>query len=701
MHLETGARLHPESYRLLERNREVHLGKGSQRPISLSTWIFNYRSILSNPSQNTTMRNFAFWKWASNLVRGRDRQKEKGREPEASHPTEQGPSRWWFPYPLIAGTCGPIASAFSVCALTVPWRVATLGQEVQELANYIDNPKWLIGVNAAQLAVALISNLFLFLNMAGRVRFSIAQCIIIIGWYISSVSLIALTATVATLLKFASPSEYALTQAYYYAVFSAVLYFFVATMMVVTVFGFYKGHYDEEFKLTVRRRSLMIQTSGFLFYLLSGAAVYAHIEDWKYLDAVYWADYTILTVGIGDFAPSTHVGRSLLFPFATGGIIIIGLIICTIRSLVVDRGKVKMGTILVEKLRQRVLKELQKGQKGGTLDSVDFNLSRNTYEAEFHGSRQEFELMRQIQDQAITKRRWASLLISASAWFVLWFVSASIFKATEKAQSWSYFDSLYFTFTSLLTIGYGDFYPTSPAGKAYFVFWSLLAVPSLTILISNMGDTIVRKIGDVLLWAGDLAIFAPEGGFKASFKRADYRATKATRFKSDTHETDSTILDNTSHNAQTFPEFDSKPSAITTQILSPAAKSGVREAALTRERRKNLLCLLVKEIGAVITHAKSYPPTRYTFDEWAWYVKLLSEGESGSGLDRVSPGIRDGGGESLETAMSASRGNDRQEETRENWSWIGDHSPLMADKGEPEWLLEGLLKMMERELRNL
>ena len=324
----------------------------------------------------------------------------------------------------------------------------------------------------------------------------------------------------ATPLKLASPSEYALTQAYYYAVFSAVLYFIVATMMAVTVFGFYRGHYDEEFRLTVRRRSLMIQTSGFLFYLLSGAAVYAHIEDWKYLDAVYWADYTILTVGIGDFVPSTHVGRSLLFPFATGGIIIFGLAICTIRGLVVDRGRVKIGTTLVEKLRQRVLKELQKGRKGGTLDSVDFNLSRNIYETEFHGSRQEFELMRQIQDKAITKHRWTSLLISASAWFVLWFVSASIFKATEKAQSWSYFDSLYFTFTSLLTIGYGDFYPTSSAGKAWFVFWSLLAVPSLTILISNTGDTIVRKISDVLLWAGDLTIFAPKGGLKPSFKRA-------------------------------------------------------------------------------------------------------------------------------------------------------------------------------------
>lgn len=58
--------------------------------------------------------------------------------------------------------------------------ISTVGSV--SLANF-DNR--LIGVNAAQLAVALISNLFLFLNMAGRVRFSIAQCIIIVGWYFS------------------------------------------------------------------------------------------------------------------------------------------------------------------------------------------------------------------------------------------------------------------------------------------------------------------------------------------------------------------------------------------------------------------------------------------------------------------------------------------------------------------------------------
>ncbi|KAH8598424.1 hypothetical protein B0O99DRAFT_506332, partial [Bisporella sp. PMI_857] len=605
-------------------------------------------------------------------------------------------SLWWFPYPLIAGTFGPIASAFSICSLSTPWRALKPTDEAGELGSYIDNPKWQ-GINAAQLAVACISNLYLFLNMAGRVRFSIAQPIVIVGWYMSSISLVALTAT----LKSALPYEYALTQAYYYAMFSAVLYFSVATMMAITAFGFYKGHYDEEFKLTVRRRSLMIQTSGFLIYLLSGAAVYAHVEHWEYLDCVYWADYTILTVGIGEFAPSTHLGRSLLFPFATGGIIIFGLVICNIRSLLLDRGKLKLGATIMEKLRQTALRKMQKEDKGGALTPIGSNLARTIWMSDHQCSRKEFELMRQIQHQAIRQRRWTSLLISVFAWFVLWLVSASIFKAAEKAQSWSYFDSLYFAFTSLLTIGYGDFYPISPPGKAFFVFWSLLAIPTLTVLISNMGDTIVRNINDVIVWVGDLTIFAPEGRFEACFKRAAYGVTKASKFQSDTQRMDSRIPGNISYHSQAIPDSNLNPTVIATQSLSPTVENELKETAVTWERRKNLLCLLIKEIGTVMSHAKGCPPTRYTFDEWAWYAKLLSEGEPDSSLHKVLPGIPGGGRASLETAMAASGGNGRQEESKKNWCWIGDQSPLMSEKGEPEWLLERLLKMMERELRDL
>jgi potassium channel subfamily K len=89
--------------------------------------------------------------------------------------------------------------------------------------------------------------------------------------------------------------------------------------MVVTVIGAYQGHYDKEFKLTMSQRTLMLQTISFLVYLELGATVFGHIEQWNFLDALYWADFTLLTVGIGDYAPATHLGRSLLFPFAIGG----------------------------------------------------------------------------------------------------------------------------------------------------------------------------------------------------------------------------------------------------------------------------------------------------------------------------------------------------------------------------------------------
>jgi potassium channel subfamily K, other eukaryote len=40
----------------------------------------------------------------------------------------------------------------------------------------------LLAVNAVQLVLAVVSNIFLLLNMARRVRFSIAQPITIAGW---------------------------------------------------------------------------------------------------------------------------------------------------------------------------------------------------------------------------------------------------------------------------------------------------------------------------------------------------------------------------------------------------------------------------------------------------------------------------------------------------------------------------------------
>jgi potassium channel subfamily K len=535
---------------------------------------------------------------------------------------------------------------------------------------------------------------------------------------VSAFVLIGLTACASGPLVIEPKTDHAFTQAFYYAIFSAGLYFLVATLMLVTVYGAMRGHYDKEFQLTMSQRTLMLQTISFLVYLLAGAAVYSHIEGWAYLDAVYWADFTLLTVGIGDYAPMTHLGRGLLFPFAIGGIIILGLVIGSIRSLVLERGKLKLGARMVEKQRRRLLKKVQNknshllepitddGQTTMSRTSTKTLQDKNDIFTERERRRNEFDMMRKIQEDAATRRRWTSLFISGTTWMGLWFIGAAIFQAAEYGQDWSYFGSLYFSYTSLLTIGYGDFYPQSNSGKAFFVFWSLLAVPSLTILISNMGDTIVKGIRDLTLSIGTFTVLPDEKGVKANLKELAYRLTRGRFFGGDVDETAPGILGESNkvkqdedeegpHHQKNDPDSAAQRVAgdKAAQETTRAAKRGEGNDELP-ESRHHYHHILAKEIVKVMKHLNSSPPRKYTFDEWAWYLKLIGEDESSAATHRKAKRKPKADGEGLGTAM---RDGDRTAK----WSWVGNRSPLMGNKEEAEWVLERLSETLEKELEKI
>jgi potassium channel subfamily K len=55
-----------------------------------------------------------------------------------------------------------------------------------------------------------------------------------------------------------------------------------------------------------------------------------------------------------------------------------------------------------------------------------------------------------------------------------------------------------------MTIGYGDLEVQSAAGKAAFVYWAFLAVPTMTILVASMGATFLIGVkaltGSMTLW---------------------------------------------------------------------------------------------------------------------------------------------------------------------------------------------------------
>jgi potassium channel subfamily K, other eukaryote len=584
-----------------------------------------------------------------------------------------------------------MANAFSICALVEKWRVYIPPGSDEGHGQKIQDPSWLIAINSVSLVFALAANAALLLNMARRLTFAIAQPITIVGWYLASILLIVLVGLASSSIFRIEPmAEHALSQAYYYGIIAAALYFIISSLMVVTVVGAYRGHYPKEFRLTPSQRTLMLQTISFITYLLLGALVYSTIEDWPYLDAVFWADFTLLTVGIGgEFVPKTHTGRGLLFPFAIGGIVMVGLVVGSVRSLVLERGKEKMSARFKETKRERVLASLDNNKRTirlGLFEKIEFSEDGLS---ESQRREQEFRVMRRVQEKAERSRRYLALAISSTAALALWFLGALVFMYSEKPQGWSYFVSLYFAYTSLLTIGYGDYTPSSNSGKAFFVFWSLLAVPTLTILISNMGDTVIRAFKDLTIWIGSLTVLPGEHGVYATLKTGIKQLQLGKLYREDTKKKDwGTSQQST---------LDRLAEHIEEGELEEAEEAGEHGDVLLRDIHFYHF-VLAKEIRKLMKDVDASPPRQYTYEEWAYYLRLIGQDEEDVSRHRRPHIRRDS---SNEPDMGVADGAKTELSEGYKWSWLGIRSPLMGSKNEAQWLLNRLSAALELEMRKM
>lgn len=202
--------------------------------------------------------------------------------------------RWWFIttlFPLVAGTFGPVGTAFSICALAQSWRIATDPNNTTEQQGLeLSDPSWLTIVNALSLGIAVVTNLLMLMQMAERIPYRVAAVFVIIGWWLSSALLLGLVAAAPSQLPLPSGQARTWSQAYYYAILAAGIYGVIGTMLAITAYGVYRGRYATKFKLTTAQRTLMLQTMFFLGYVLAAAEVYSYIEGWTYLDAGLWRE---------------------------------------------------------------------------------------------------------------------------------------------------------------------------------------------------------------------------------------------------------------------------------------------------------------------------------------------------------------------------------------------------------------------------
>ncbi|KAF2163185.1 hypothetical protein M409DRAFT_68779 [Zasmidium cellare ATCC 36951] len=631
-------------------------------------------------------------KQAANDVE-KDKKMEEDERAEQEDLTQ--PDTWWFAStvnPLLAATFGPIANGFSICALVYSWRSYIPPGASPSEGVRIADPHWLIAINAVSLACALVGNASLLLNMAQRLSFRISQPITITGFFMAGVLLIGDMAGLTSSPTYyitdprAIPAKnHALTSAYYYAIWAAAIYIIIGLLMCLTVYGASAGHYAKEFNLTPSQRTLMLQTMSFVAYELLGAWVFSAIEGWKYLDGVYWAQVTLLTIGFGDFAPTKRVTRGLIFPYAIGGILMVGLVVGSIRTLVLERGQEKIAARITEKRRETAVHNVDERRQTiriGWFSKADFSTNPSLTPAQRR--EEEFKVMRKVQKMAERERRYIALSMSLSFALILWFVGAVIFKACETEQGWSYFQSLYFTFIALLTIGYGDLTPVSNSGKAFFVIWSMLSVPSLTILISNMGDTVVKWFAEFTDWIASITVLPEQGGRRMSSKRAaanlmgrltDSANDAVGRFTAPgiLGETDHVAMDGKRH-------FEMLMNRLAQRLEQHVEEEELEEALKAEAEGDDLErdihfyhYVLSRESRNVQKDLAVSPPKKYSWGDWEYFLKIIGNQDETPDF----PG---------------------QEIPNDLWSWLSDQSPLMSSRTEAEWILERLSAALVREL---
>ncbi|KAK4549420.1 hypothetical protein LTR36_006417 [Oleoguttula mirabilis] len=588
-------------------------------------------------------------------------------------------------FPLIAGTFGPMASAFNICAVAIDWRLIVDASSDESEGQHIADPTWLVAVNAVSLAIAIIANFALLLNMTGRIRFNTGAPIVIMGWYTAGFIDIALVAAAPTHLPLPADPMATYSQAYYYAIFSGAIYVLLSMMMSVTAWGVWVGSYSSEFKLSLAQRSLMLQTMLFLGYILAAGEVFSVIEGWVYLDGVYYVVVTLFTIGFGDLTPKTHLGRSLYFPMAIGGIIFVGLIIANIRTLVVESVSVKVSTRMIEKARYKAIKS---GDPANGIVKIRAVRRRSTSgPTELERREKEFYIMREIQKSAGHDNRIFALLFATLAFMILWFVGAVCFWQAEKSvggQNWSYFEALYFTYTAQITIGYGDFEPQSNSAKPTFVFWALIALPTLTVLIGAVGDAVTDFVNWATLWLGKHApslIKLVTGMHK--------NANRDETFKVAVERVGAEIEGPRAASSGFEGIADVESGKI---VPSGLSNNTFGELALHVADEAYRPFLMTQVSQKVLEHLDEETPRKYTYQEWTFLLRLLGEDEASDVNHRkVGQTLPD----HAEVASPV------LQHKHQVWSWMGQESPLMSleDDSEPKWVLKRLMQVLEKELR--
>lgn len=193
--------------------------------------------------------------------------------------------------------------------------------------------------------------------------------------------------------------------------------------------------------------------------------VFSRIEEWTYLEGLYFSTVSVLTVGFGDLEPSTTAGKIVLFPLVLAGICQLAVIVS---ELIEFFGEKTLDIVQITK--DHVQRE--EARKQAAMGAVDLN--------------QEIVFLERVQRAEDNRDEMINLTYSVISFLTLWIIGALVF---SRLEGWTFGNGLYFNYVKSLQ------------GEAFLSSDSLLTMPDILL--------------DTRLWR----LYTNDGGVKSHFYR--------------------------------------------------------------------------------------------------------------------------------------------------------------------------------------
>ncbi|CCK68623.1 Tok1p KNAG_0B01800 [Huiozyma naganishii CBS 8797] len=377
---------------------------------------------------------------------------------------------FWFMiscyFPLIAACLGPIANTISIACVVDKWREwgVSRNKNGDITANQVRDPTDVFVLNIISLVIGFVSNVVLLFHFARKLSYLKSQLINITGWTAAGVLLLVDVIVCGT--RDVKP-RYQKTIGFWYACFTSGLYLGCALVLSIHYIGYVLKKYPATFNLLPNERSIMVFTVMFSLWLIWGAAMFSGLLGISFGNALYFCTVSLLTIGLGDILADNVSSKIMILVFSISGVIILGLIVYMTRSIIQKSSGPVWYFHRLERKRSKIWKKVCAGE----LKLTD---------------EESFDLMTKVKRVSKIRENIFSVTTTILIFSCFWLLGACVFHFCE---GWSYFNCIYFCFLCLLTIGYGsDYAPETGAGRAFFVLWSIGAVPLMGAILSTVGD---------------------------------------------------------------------------------------------------------------------------------------------------------------------------------------------------------------------